>query len=134
MLQRRNQHGHLKVAMVRTPGIKEWRYLHQLVAQEFIGPRPDGQEVAHCDGNEQNNDFRNLRYATPKQNNADKRAHGTHRSRSAHPGAKLSETDIGEIRRRLAAGDLQRIIAADFNVGRATISAIAVGRSWQEAA
>lgn len=130
----RNQHGHLKVALVRTPGVKEWRYLHQLVAQEFIGTRPDGQEVAHRDGDEQNNDFLNLRYATPKQNNADKRAHGTHLSRSSHPGAKLSEADVGAIRRRLAAGDLQRQIADDFNVSRATISAIAVGRSWQAAA
>jgi hypothetical protein len=90
--------------------------------------------VAHRDGDEQNNDFLNLRYATPKQNNADKRAHGTHLSRSSHPGAKLSEADVGAIRRRLAAGDLQRQIADDFNVSRATISAIAVGRSWQAAA
>ena len=126
----RNQHGHLKVMLVRVPGKKEPRYIHQLVAQEFIGARPDGHEVAHGDGNPQNNRLGNLRYATPAENQADKIGHGTHGCGEKHPSAKLTEDDVRNIRQRLAKHDRQKDIAADYGVARGTIASIAQGRSW----
>ncbi|TMZ72777.1 hypothetical protein EMG21_26050 [Klebsiella pneumoniae] len=47
------------------------------VAEAFIGPRPDGMEVCHNDGNNQNNHVNNLRYDTPLNNRRDKKKHGT---------------------------------------------------------
>lgn len=126
-----NQHGHEKALLITTPGAKIMRYVHALVAQAFIGPRPDGMEVAHNDGNPRNNKVSNLRYATPVENNADKSIHGTLLERAIHPAAKLTERDVDEIFRRLALKHRQKDIAADFGVKRATIGAIAQGRSWR---
>lgn len=53
------------------------RRVHVLVAAAFLGPRPDGQEVRHMDGNRSNPALANLAYGTRSENNHDKREHGT---------------------------------------------------------
>lgn len=45
--------------------------------------------------------------------------------------AKLDEQKVGVIKSRLAAGELQRVIAADFGVRQTNISLIAVGKRWR---
>lgn len=52
--------------------------VHQLVALAFIGPRPDGMDVCHNNGDGQDNRPGNLRYDTRTSNNRDTVAHGTH--------------------------------------------------------
>lgn len=42
--------------------------VHQLVALAFIGPRPEGKEVNHKDGNKKNNTPPNLEYVTRSEN------------------------------------------------------------------
>ena len=41
--------------------------IHQLVAEHFIGDRPQGYQVHHKDGNKQNNIVSNLEYIHPKR-------------------------------------------------------------------
>jgi hypothetical protein len=54
------------------------RLVHQMVLAAHAGPRPDGQEVRHLDGDPLNNWLANLAYGTPSENSADKVRHGTH--------------------------------------------------------
>lgn len=54
--------------------------IHTLVAEAFIGPRPDGLVVRHLDGNHLNNHPSNLRYGTPSDNVRDSVFHGTQRN------------------------------------------------------
>jgi hypothetical protein len=42
--------------------------VHSLIAQAFLGDRPDGFEVDHIDGKKDNNNPSNLRYVTKSQN------------------------------------------------------------------
>lgn len=49
-----------------------------LVAKTFIGPRPDGAEVRHLDGNPMNNVATNLAYGSKSLNTFDSIRHGTH--------------------------------------------------------
>ena len=56
--------------------------VHQLVMLAFTGPRPEGQEVLHRDGDGHNNALGNLHYGTRKQNILDQVAHGTHKQAS----------------------------------------------------
>jgi len=55
---------------------KRLRTVHSLVAEAFIGPRPDGLQVRHHDGNALNCCATNLLYGTQSDNEQDKRQHG----------------------------------------------------------
>lgn len=59
-------------------GVQRTRLVHHLVLEAFIGPRPDGMEACHGDGDARNNAVSNLRWGTHQSNEADKLAHGTH--------------------------------------------------------
>jgi hypothetical protein len=48
-----------------------------------------------------------------------------------HVAAKLNEEDVRKIKRRLAAGDRARLIAADFNVTIFTIREISQNKTWK---
>ena len=54
------------------------RYVHQLVAEHYIGPCPTGEEVRHLDNDATNNAVSNLEYGTRSQNVLDLRARRTH--------------------------------------------------------
>lgn len=43
-------------------------YVHHLVAENFIGPKPPGHEINHKDGNKANPKVSNLEYVTHAQN------------------------------------------------------------------
>lgn len=68
--------GYLLVSLWRD-GRGESRMVHQLVAAAFLGPRPEGMDICHADGNRTNPAAANLRYDTRAANLADARAHGT---------------------------------------------------------
>ena len=44
------------------------KYIHELVAEQFIGLRPEGYQVDHIDGNRSNNHCANLEYVTRSEN------------------------------------------------------------------
>lgn len=62
------------------------RTVHSIVAEAFVGPKCDGQEVRHKDGNRKNPVASNLCYGTRSDNIGDAVAHGTWMSagRTAH--------------------------------------------------
>jgi hypothetical protein len=66
-----NKRGYLSLVLGR-----ETHEVHRLVALAFLGPRPEGGEVRHVDGNPLNPRLSNLTYGTRSENGLDKRAHG----------------------------------------------------------
>lgn len=121
--------GYVSISLYRD-GKRRCAWLHILVAEAFLGPRPPGMEVAHGNGNPSTNRLSNLRYATPAENQADKRQHGTDNAGERHPCARLTRAAVVEVRRHLASGERQADVAASYGVARTTVSAIATGRSW----
>lgn len=69
--------GYVQVNLCDAEGVHR-REVHILVAAAFIGPRPDGAQIRHLDGNGLNNEVSNLMYGTPSENLADAVRHGTH--------------------------------------------------------
>lgn len=61
-------------------------YVHQAVLLAWIGPRPDGMEACHNDGNHKNNTVENLRWDTRSANRLDAIKHGTHHWLKANGG------------------------------------------------
>ena len=61
--------------LLYTNGHRVGRRVHQIVALTFLGPRPDGLEIRHLDGDQLNNAVDNLAYGTHEENMADRRRH-----------------------------------------------------------
>ena len=61
-------------------GVAKTRYVHQLVAEAFLGQRPEGMDICHRNGDITDPRLENLRYGTRHSNMRDSLAHGTHRS------------------------------------------------------
>lgn len=102
-------------------------YVHTLVADAFIGPRPAGYDVCHNDGTVTNNAYYNLRYASRADNLSDREAHGTAQRGERNPAATLTDEEAAEIRRRRRSGENLRPLADYFGVRESTISRIANG-------
>ncbi len=104
--------------------------VHILVALAFIGPKPVGHQVAHKDGNRANNHVENLRWATPKENHADRLEHGTAPRGEQCGMSKLTECDVHQIRRLLSEGLARKTVATRFGVSQSAISKIKHGHTW----
>jgi hypothetical protein len=99
-------------------------YVHFLVLSAFVGPRPDGMDCCHNDGNPSNNHIVNLRYDTRSGNFKDKLIHGTHNRGENSPVKKLTEAQVHDIRRRAESGDSHENIATDFPISRRHVTDI----------
>lgn len=103
---------------------------HRLVLMAFAGPCPDGMQACHGNGDRQDNRLSNLRWDTPKANQADRVKHGTDLWGEALPYAKLTESKVKEIRVRAAAGERQCDLAREFGVGDPQIHRIVRRELW----
>ncbi len=97
--------------------------VHVLVALTFIGPRPDGQDVRHLDGNPTNNRADNLAYGTRTENILDV-------YRIGKAWRTLTTEDVHDIRHRLDRGERGADIARAYGVSQSCISAIKVRRNY----
>lgn len=105
--------------------------IHVLVAEAFIGPRPEGDiHICHYDGNPENNHASNLRYGTRQENIADMRRHGTVPQGEANGKSKLTRPQVIEIKALLREGGTRRGIASMYGVTHSAINSIASGESW----
>jgi hypothetical protein len=110
-------------------GGKRRTYVHILVAEAFVGPKPfKGAVVRHKDGKSSNNAASNLQWGTHLENEMDKKRHGTWNSRY---GGKLTDEKRKEIRTRAANGESQRKLAEEFGVSRPTITRLVNGTTWR---
>lgn len=125
--QRSKKSGHKQVQL----GKGNWRLVHHLVLEAFVGPRPLGQECAHNDGTPDNNRPGNLRWDTSKGNHADKLKHGTLLTGERNPKSKLSAPDVAAIRRLRGDGVPGIEVASRFGVTPANVSAIVTGKTWR---
>ena len=108
------------------------RTASRVICEMAHGQPPSGKHhAAHSCGNGHLGcvNPKHLRWASPKENCADKITHGTLPVGCAHPGAKLSEGDVLLIR-SLSATHSQRALAARFGVSRRNIRAIIDRDSW----
>lgn len=124
--------------------------VHTLVAEAFIGPRPPKLHVCHNDGDRANSKVCNLRYASAKENEADKALHGkkpvgNKNGMHKHPEkrafgskngfAKLTEQDVKAIKAKLKImkpwGACVKL-SKEYGVSISTISLINTGKLWAQ--
>lgn len=124
------RHGYLRVSMSHNGNRKDG-LVAIMVLEAFVGPRPAGMVCAHNNGVNTDNRASNLRWATYRENEADKALHGTRVRGSAHKLAKLTEANVRWIRRAIARGVTHREIAERFGINKSKVSHIATGLSWK---
>lgn len=120
-------HGYLVVSLMRD-GKAHTKSIASLVLAAFVGPRPKGHHNAHNDGNPWNNTLENLRWATPKSNNADRYLHGTILFGEKQPQHKLTTAQALEI---LHSKEPTSVLVARYPVCRARIKQIRARKAWK---
>jgi hypothetical protein len=93
---------------------------------------PNGRrtEAAHSCGNSACVNPRHLRWATPKENSADKQVHGTMVRGESHPFAKLDRETVLAIRE--VAGTMSHAaIARRFGANTKTVETVIARRNWK---
>lgn len=107
--------------------------VHVLVALAFHGPKPEGYECRHLNGDRNDNRPENLSWGTHKQNAEDAIRHGTTLRGVRHPraGAKLTDHAVREIRQCANAGMKNRILAMMFGVSPRTIRTVVQREAWR---
>jgi len=104
-------------------------YVHELVAESFIGPRPRGMQICHDDNDPGNPAVWNLRYDTPTGNAKDRYRAGTDARGESNPAAKINEDTVRDVKLSLLVKSVSEV-AREYGLTRQTVSAIKSGRRW----
>ena len=109
-------------------GRVQFRFVHQLVLEAFVGPRPNAAQAAHSNGVRTDNRLSNLRWATAKENAADRERHGNTARGERHGNAVLTEDDVQHIRRSTKT---HVAVAKELGVCRSLVGYVRRGRLWK---
>lgn len=128
------QHGvgrdrvHLAVRL-RLNGKNLTKLVHQLVAQTWLPPKPNGLIILHGPRGRRDNCPDNLSYGTYQQNaGLDRERDGTLVKGEQSCWAKLTERDVIEIRRST---ETCRVLAQKYGVSAMVISKARTGKTWK---
>lgn len=121
------------VVNLRKNGESKVRLVHHLVMTAFVGPRPEGKECCHNDGNFRNNRLENLRWDTHLANHEDSVRHGTYKLppglKGVHaPRAVLSEDDVRCIRAEPNFRGVLTMLSKAFGISNGHVHNIRSGR------
>lgn len=105
-------------------------WVHRLVAEAFVGPRPAGMQVNHKDGIKRNNAADNLEYCTPGENIRHAVRAGLKRSGEEHHNCILVREQVIKIRRLARDGMSNTEIAKLYGLSHSRVSRVVNRRVW----
>jgi len=114
-------------------------WVHRLVLDAFVGPKPSGKCSRHLDGNRLNNRRENLQYGSYRENSLDSVKHGTcsslsqkFRDSSRRAVRKLSVESVLNIRYLFDIGNFNiRDMSKYFGISLGSLFDIREGRTWK---
>jgi hypothetical protein len=130
-----NTSGYVHVGLGRD-GKTITRPVHHLVAEAFLGSRPPGKQINHKNGEKGDPRLSNLEYVTPSGNTQ----HAYDTGLIKHPrgqdwySAKLTDSDVREIREFASLGVPQKDIAARYRISRSVACEIINRKAWTHVA
>lgn len=107
------------------------RYVHQLVLEAFVGPRPEGLQARHLNDIKTDNRIENLCWGTKKENVEDAILNGRTRHGERVPSSKLTESQVVQVRRLVSSGLGQKEVGALFGIRQSSVSRICTGKRWR---
>lgn len=105
--------------------------LYFLVMLAFVGPRPKGFDIAHLNGDHQDDRLVNLKYCTHKENESHKKMHGTAPVGELNGISKLQGWQVDEIRYLGSKSIPQAKIAKLFDIRKDYVSQILGNITWK---
>ncbi len=112
-------------------GIGKKVSVHRVVCEAFHGPPPTpDHQVAHWDGNRENNRASNLRWATARENCSDRERHGRTRRLEAHARSRLTAKQVEHLRAIRSSGGNVSEAAREMGVHHNTALLAAAGQTW----
>jgi hypothetical protein len=121
--------GYRRVTLPTGTGYRH-HFVHELVLEAFIGPRPPGGVACHGNGIKTDNRPENLRWGTPADNSADSLRHGTRPVGARCHSAKLTEEQVKEIL-AIPFSVSPKKLAAQYGISEFPIYAIRKGLIWK---
>ena len=127
----RGGNGYFSVGLsLGAAGVKQ-RTVHSLVAETFIGPRPDGLDINHKNGIKLDNHYRNLEYVTQSGN----AKHAAQRGLTSFPvviGEKVwnSKLNADKVRDIRSSNLSLRALARKYGVNKSAIQGVKHRRTW----
>lgn len=104
-------------------------YIHRMYCERRNGPAPSPKhQAAHSCGNRKCVNPDHIRWATRRENEADKELHGTRYRGDSSPASKLTSNDVAAIR---SSTETQATLAARYGVEKSQISNIKTRKSWK---
>jgi hypothetical protein len=114
---------------LRINGVNKGCLVHRLVMAAFVGH--SALQVNHKNGKKDDNRLENLEYVDGARNRAHaKNVLDAYPKGSKHPNSKLTEDDVREILKMIAAGLTNREIAPVFGCTETNIYYIRKGLAW----
>lgn len=132
----KNTQGYFWVGLWKNGKYKAW-FIHVLVLEAFVGPRPSGGQARHTpDKNPANNHVKNLKWGSAKDNAKDRDQQGSTVRGERFWSAKATDAQICRIR-QLGRIDTRhgrgRRIATEVNLSVGIVRAILNGKTWKHA-
>jgi hypothetical protein len=124
MRMSRHPSGRIRIKFGRTTA----QFLHSVVLEAFVGPRPEGLVGRHLDGDPSNNKLSNLRWGTAEENYDDRRSHGTENDGMRNGRAKLTDDQVRAIR---SSNERYADLATQHGVAVITISRVRRRVNWR---
>lgn len=119
----RQKSGHLVVSLHKNLESARY-YVHHLVLEAFVGPRPPGQEGCHSpDPNPSNNRADNLRWGSHAENQVDMINHGNSRAKITAETALR----VWQLSKSRSPKEIKSLLGISSN----TIGGIIHGRTWK---
>lgn len=128
------RYGHMYVAVWNEAGRRTTGTIQNLLARAFHGPAPSADhEAAHNDGNPKNNHWRNIRWATVRENSEDRRRHGTMLIGVKNPNAVFSIALVQELRRQFKNSYHGQIadLARQYGVSEYAVHCVKHQKTWK---
>lgn len=121
LLKQASVKGYRLVRLVARDGRSQRKMVHRLVAIAFIGEPADPTfEVAHLDGNGENNTVQNLKWCSHRDNIAMKVDHGTIQSGDRHY-ASVKDEIVAELVAKHVAGMSPQDLSREYSIHVQTV-------------
>lgn len=123
--------GYLRACIEVFDGSRKHKQVHRMVADAFIGEKPEGKNLAHGNGIRSDNRVDNLRWATQAENCADKIEHGTQTRGSSHHRSRHTEEQVRLAKEARHNGMTLRQASEYSGVSFSTVASACTGKTWR---